>query len=86
MIPIEDFTIKSLQRQVYAALHSRRPAESNWPMSAGLFSKKSVQHSAGRFADLHSLQAAHELGLQLTDALIIGAAEAGSLLKLSGCT
>jgi hypothetical protein len=42
----------------------------------------SLQRIAGRAADISTLQAAVELGLPLTDALLIGAAESGSEFKL----
>jgi hypothetical protein len=41
-----------------------------------------VQRLAGRVADVPTLRAAHELGLQLTDEVLIGAAEAAAILKL----
>jgi hypothetical protein len=40
------------------------------------------QRIAGEHASIDTLQVAHKLGLQLTDAVVQGAAEAGSLAKL----
>jgi hypothetical protein len=41
------------------------------------------QRIAGEHASIETLKTAHELGLQLTDAVVQGAAEAGSLAKLN---
>eukprot|EP00953_Heterococcus_sp_UTEX-ZZ885_P002106 1644-Heterococcus_DN1.PRE.5 len=43
---------------------------------------KPLQRIAGRAADISTLQAAVELGLPLTDAVLIGTAESGSVSKL----
>jgi hypothetical protein len=47
-----------------------------------IFQKKEAQRVAGRTGDVSALQAAHALGLQLTQAVVIGAAEAASVPKL----
>jgi hypothetical protein len=46
------------------------------------FDNESFQRLAGRCADLVTLRAAYELGLQLTYCVLLGAAEAGSVAKL----
>jgi hypothetical protein len=46
------------------------------------FTSTELQHIAGRVADIATLQAAVDLGLQLTDEVVIGAAEAASLPQL----
>jgi hypothetical protein len=46
------------------------------------FGSRKLQCIAGRDADIPTLQALHELGLQLTDGVLIGAAEAASVPKL----
>ena len=59
------------------------PASTRLAHECGLaFGGWELQRIAGRVADIPALQAAHELGLQLTEAVLIGAAEAASVLKL----
>jgi hypothetical protein len=58
----------------------------NWACACGLDldsdSIESIERVAGRVADVPTLRAAHELGLQLTDAVLIGTAESLAVLKL----
>jgi hypothetical protein len=46
------------------------------------FDNKKLHHIAGRAANISALRAAREVGLQLTDDVLIGAAEAASVPKL----
>jgi hypothetical protein len=46
------------------------------------FAHAELQRLAGREADIPMLQLAHELGLPFSGALLVGAAEASSVLKL----
>jgi hypothetical protein len=54
----------------------------DFSLEADNYDAECIQQIAGRVADVPTLRAARELGLQLTDEVLIGAAESGSTLKL----
>jgi hypothetical protein len=53
-----------------------------WGMSLNGRSQDEVEHCAGRYADIATLEEAHRLGMRWTDSVLVGAAESNDVSKL----